>query len=521
MSSRYMRKRFLWIVIIFVVLFQVIWINFLYVEAADNSSKQREVCNWPSETMQDYFNFQKEMKSAMLWSALNEKLYNTSTTEWLFTKWTLKLPSALDFVASNIVWSAKSTVSVAGTSVVLLILAAASVFQANTEWFTVLFRDRPIVRDYRTMLDIETELFDVAFFVSKQMNLTHQFQTKEIYDKLNTVIEKYQWKWLFVLWDNGKLQWTESIANVLEELLKMNAAMKHFILNPWIIWEAALNRYDWCFRNLSSNVCENWLKFDPKAIEKLKSDYAWLWTFGDCNVSWADFKNSISKSIENNKASVKSAVNDVKVAINRLNSALLWASSKWDESKSKKSRCDLSEYELAQLRAYWWPDWECGKFVEASVHISKANEYIKNKKSQNDQREKDKTLIKYAANKLLEKTASGAEKIKLFESMNGEVYLEKMKNASSERDREQMWYKMYLDNQYNSEFLYDLAWNMMLDYEQIMWDYPQTQRDASSSDFSHELKKIRWLLDQVDEVSKAAVELESQLKKIAKYQCES
>jgi hypothetical protein len=42
------------------------------------------------------------------------------------------------------------------------------------------------------MLDIETELFDVAFFVSKQMNLTHQFQTKEIYDKLNTVIEKYQ-----------------------------------------------------------------------------------------------------------------------------------------------------------------------------------------------------------------------------------------------------------------------------------------------------------------------------------------
>ena len=208
------------------------------------------------------------------------------------------------------------------------------------------------------------------------MNLTHQFQTKEIYDKLNTVIEKYQWKWLFVLWDNGKLQWTESIANVLEELLKMNAAMKHFILNPWIIWEVALNRYDWCFRNLSSNVCENWLKFDPKAIEKLKSDYAWLWTFGDCNVSWADFKNSISKSIENNKASVKSAVNDVKVAINRLNSALLWASSKWDESKSKKSRCDLSEYELAQLRAYWWPDWECGKFVEASVHISKANEYI-------------------------------------------------------------------------------------------------------------------------------------------------
>jgi hypothetical protein len=42
------------------------------------------------------------------------------------------------------------------------------------------------------MLDIETDLFDLAYFRSKQMNLTVSLDKKETYDNLNKVIEKYQ-----------------------------------------------------------------------------------------------------------------------------------------------------------------------------------------------------------------------------------------------------------------------------------------------------------------------------------------
>jgi hypothetical protein len=42
------------------------------------------------------------------------------------------------------------------------------------------------------MLDIETDLFNLAYFRSKQMNLILQLDKEETYDKLNKIIEKYQ-----------------------------------------------------------------------------------------------------------------------------------------------------------------------------------------------------------------------------------------------------------------------------------------------------------------------------------------
>ena len=206
-----------------------IFVDFSYVEALGWSNSQPPVCDWPSEMMSNYFNFQQEMKFALLWSEVQEKRFNSSVwTWWLFWKESLKLPSALDLVASSIVGGVKSTVSTAGTSAVLLVLAAKSVLQSNTEWFAILFKDRPIVRDYKTMLDIETDLFNLAYFRSKQMNLTLSLEKQETYDKLNEIIEKYQWLWLLYKW--AKMQKTESFASILEELIEMNTVMKHFIL---------------------------------------------------------------------------------------------------------------------------------------------------------------------------------------------------------------------------------------------------------------------------------------------------
>jgi hypothetical protein len=55
----------------------------------------------------------------------------------------------------------------------------------------ILFRDRPIVRDYKTMLDIESALFDVAYFRSKQINLTRPVDGNMV-DQFNEVVKKYQ-----------------------------------------------------------------------------------------------------------------------------------------------------------------------------------------------------------------------------------------------------------------------------------------------------------------------------------------
>lgn len=535
---RYMRKKQLLLTIVFVFLSRVILPSFLYVEAGDNSTKQPEVCNWPSKMMSEYFNFQREMKSVLLWSEMNEKRFNTSNWNWwLFSKWNLKLPSALDFLASDIVWKAKSNVSVAGTSIVLLVLVSVSVFQSNTEWLAILFKDRPIVRDYKTMLDIETELFDVAYFLSKQINLTFRLEWKDVYDNLNRVIEGYQKSWLLSKETVAKLNWSETVADILEELIAMNTSMKHFILFLWKPWVKALKNYNWCFWNLSRENCEAApiLKFSQKAIDELQKDYSWLWNFGVCNLYFSNFKKTISKWRSNNTASVKAAIGDVKDALQRLKWALIgkWA---WSFRNSRKNMCDnISEYEMAQLRAYRWPDWTCWKFVDVSSNLSEVWGHIKNKTAQNEQIKKPSTVTTNAAAKTVGDDVASVEKSKGDDLLIYELKA-KEKDVGGQKN---IWFEEYWmidgkkinqDTNFNSEFLFGFADQLMLDYADIMWEYNQSQQNASSSDLSYELKKIRWLLEQVDSAISAAIKADEKtgkdqsllwyLRKIADYQCQ-
>jgi len=506
--------------IIFIVFLQSIFMNFTYVEALGWSNSQPPVCDWPSEMMSNYFNFQQEMKFALLWSEVQERRFNSSVrTWWLFGKWSLKLPSALDLVASNVAAGVESTVSTAGTSAVLLVLAAVSVIQSNTEWFAILFKDRPIVRDYKTMLDIETDLFDLAYFRSKQMNLTLPLEKQETYDKLNEIIEKYQWLWLLYKWE--KMQKTESLAGILEELVTMNTAMKHFILFWWDPWDRSLKNYNWCFWNATSEVCKNSpiLKFDPKAIDQLKEDYAWLWTFGACNLSFSDFKNSIKKSINNNSDSVKLAFDDVKMAMDRLKKTLLGT----DKSKPRtNTRCDdLSDYEIAQLRAYWGPNWTCKETISVSAQLTDTKEFVKNKVAQNNQRKKNSNLLKKsAATNMTNNNVDNYERLK-WQDTN----VKKLSVMNSTSEKNNFWFQVYWKwENYNVEFSTEFANNLISDYEQMILEYNQAQRNAASSDLSPQLKKIKWVLEEIKTTIRSSDRvngLEYRLRKVADKQCVS
>ena len=69
-------------------------------------------------------------------------------------------------------------------------LATFSVVQSNVEGLAILFADWPIVRDYKTMLDIETDLFDIAYFRSKEINILQDIDSN-MEKKLKNVVKKY------------------------------------------------------------------------------------------------------------------------------------------------------------------------------------------------------------------------------------------------------------------------------------------------------------------------------------------
>lgn len=478
-----MKKRYVLLVLI-VFIFQLFVSNFSYVKAEANTS----ICAWPSETMSLYFDFQNEMKSILLWSEINERRFAVNMwTRWLFSQQVLTLTkdTAIDLVANSLWNRTRSVVSNATTSVVLVALASVSTLQSATEWWTILFRDRPIVRDYKTMMDIESELFDVAYFRSKQVNITRPIDWN-MHDAINSLVEEYQDLWLLATGGNiTELKTDATIVDIIWDLLVMNATMKEFILFPAGL---DLKNYQGCMNKSRAN-CAPVLKFNKQAIEQLKSDYKW--TFGKCN---SNFKSSMSNIGSSFLEDQKSGWQDVKDATSRLKEALV---SWWKWPWKKNRACDLSDYEMAQIRAYRWNDWTCGEAIKLYESIPD----VKIKKS--DQ------ALKKQEKKSTSKSSKNKEKSK-----------DRIKNKKTTAEKKQEWFYIYgAGCEFNTEYSSNMDDDFLSIYESIMEGDNQIINSAQNSDLSRELIKIKWLIDQIQTVEDQSKPLEESLKKIADYQC--
>ena len=112
------------------------------------------------------------------------------------------------------------------------------------------------------------------------------------------------------------------------------------------------------------------LKFSRGAIDRLYNDYREVRVFGKCNNYSRLIKSRLNKTIKNNGDLVKSSVDDMKVAVKRLGSAVLGKGSR-NFKNGRKNICEgISDYEMAQLRAYRGPEWDCGDLLNANVNLS-------------------------------------------------------------------------------------------------------------------------------------------------------
>ena len=505
-DTSFMKKKGL-LIVVFVVLFQTFVPSFLYVEASNGDTKQPEACSWPTEMMSNYFNFQSEAISILLWSKVNERTLEVSlSNRGLFSQKVLSL-SAIDLVASSFVTKVRSSFSNLLTSAVLILLVSASVVQSNVEWLAILYKDRPVVRDYKEMLDIETQLFDVAYFRSKQINLTRPLEW-DMSTKLKKLIKEYQEIWLL---DNGKeLESNSSMVDVLLGLLSMNAAMKHFVMAGGNLWKSGLSSYNWClwFFGVGEKCNEKTavLKFNGEAITQLDEDYKKVRSFSACNSYANFFMNGIDNAVSSSKDSLNTSVQDVKDSMNRLWGALIGKNGTWNLIKGP---CDgISDYEMAQLRAYRWSDWKCWEWINVSSVVSsvssayeKVKEYYNEKVAQRKQEDKiddaASNVTKRGFNKYFSKGLTG-----------------------SELEKKEKRYEMYLNgSEFNPAFSYELNSGFNNIFEETMDWYWQSLKSAIASDNSNFLPKGKWILDQIDTTMKNTKDLESVLQKIVGKQC--
>ena len=507
-------KKYIFSLVALVVGVQICIPSFSYAaNKTDNSTKQNPVCAAPWETMIMYLQFQQDALNAILWADIDEaRLPASLSTEWLFTDKVLSLwtgsPAALDMATSGILWRARSLVSAWITTTLLLELTALSTVQSSTEWLIwILWQSRPIVREYKSLLNIETQFFNAAYYLSDKVNLNKPLDGNLV-QRLKSLIKNYQDKWL--------LQWNWTIASsvtlsdVLADFVAMNASMKHFVL--WGNTSSLRNFYG-CMWNASNDDCSQSnavLMFSGGAIDKLKAEYKWVRLFTNCDVSVSSIKSSFS-NISHIWSSVKESWKEIKDAAVRLWNSIVRVGD--PKAWKKWTRCDdLTYYELAQLRAYYWSNWDCEEWWD--VQVSWFWEIISMKETIVDWMSNVWTFLQTSWNDMQD-------------AMNNDSKLDNTlkDNTKNTKDKEQEVYDAFWSSVvYNPAFDINMLENFQDIFVDVKSEYEMAQVDAFAVDLTEQFIKENGLFEQIDELSRIMWNdsewVQGELRKIEKYQCE-
>ena len=332
-------------VLIFVLIVQAIASMFFNVSyAADDSNKNCDVCTATSPHMTIYLQFQKEAATVLSTNRFKTVQRQVSEWEgWLFTSEILKIKEDEDF-NNTLAWKALRVLDITATrtttslltSVFLFELAAIWALADNTIWLTILFQDRPIVRDWTKLLDVEWWLSQTAYDLWVVWEIWKTIQSGDALDK---IVKKYVGEWLFQSWAGIS---SDSYANIIMQLAELNSAVKWFLVYDS---KSLFDDYNLNYPNVK--VDEAWVN-DLASEYKCSRRKFWF----KCNTSWASLKKNLQILTNNTNKQWKSSIKQIKDSYKDLKQAL-W---NWTAIKDRIQGKDLtlSDREREILRNRYW-----------------------------------------------------------------------------------------------------------------------------------------------------------------------
>lgn len=300
------------------------------------------VCWATPETMRLYLDFQREV--AALIQTHPFKTVNETVSEWewgIFTNELLKLEGIKNFddslagQALKIFYTANVRSATALiTSAFLFELAGLSTLADNSVGLTILFQDRPIVRDWAKLLEVERNLNQTAYHLGQAGEIARTISDTVA---LKQLLKSYEGK--------GLLEGTEGFSSslrymdLLKTLASANIAMKSFLAYNSSV--------------LLDSFKEQGLEFSEKRIQQLKEEYRCVrWTLGfKCSTSWKLLTKNLKILANSTKMQGNGSLEMIVDSWNELKSALeLLPGGVFANLRGKSSDDYLTDREKALLR---------------------------------------------------------------------------------------------------------------------------------------------------------------------------
>ncbi len=319
-----------------------------FAQEAPKCEANPPVCWATPETMALYLDFQREVAALIQTHPFKTANETVSEGEWgIFTNELLKLEGIKNFddslagQALKIFYTANVRSATALiTSAFLFELAGLSTLADNSVGLTILLHDRPIVRDWAKLLDIERKLNQTAYHLGQAGEIARTISDTTA---LKQLLKSYESKGLL----NGTEGFSSSLRSMdlISLLVKINIALKAFLAYNTI---APLQRFQ-----------EQGLSLNNVWIEKLDTDYRCTrWTLGfKCSTSWNSLTNTLSLLAGTTKNQGLSSRKTIQQASKNLADALLqFPSGAWSNIKGQANDAHLTEREKILLRGIYGLD---------------------------------------------------------------------------------------------------------------------------------------------------------------------
>ncbi len=140
------------------------------------------------------------------------------------------------------------------TTTYLFQLAALSTLADNTAGLTILLQERPIVRDWSKLLDIERNLSQTAYHLGQAGDIAKKITNTEA---IQTLLKTYEQKGLLI--NTSSFNKTVKYMDLIAALVSLNVSLKAYLL--------------YGVQQPLTDFKEEQLQLDPKRIELLVEDY--------------------------------------------------------------------------------------------------------------------------------------------------------------------------------------------------------------------------------------------------------
>ncbi len=303
------------------------------------------ICSIAPREFLNYVNFTREMLLALKDAKKPYKqVLEFSSIGGLFSNQILEIPwenkNLLEKMVSGVAeWISRRISRAWWVADILSTLTYTS--YKDVIWLSILFQSKPIVRDWKTLLDLETEINQSIY----EMSLTGLFD-EIISDqtKINNIINKY-------IQENPFLATGSSISpetkykDVLHILIRINWAMKTFL--PY----SKISQFDEFSR---WKQWEIYLKFNPEVMSDMKDAYA-CGRFFKCSSPGKDFVSNLKKVLWSFMDWWSRSWTVIKDANIRLSESIKWIS---QAKLTKKSAWEeyLTDTEIELLRSVYGID---------------------------------------------------------------------------------------------------------------------------------------------------------------------